>query len=74
MLVTRNLKPAIIYVIAKTFSSQVSFQYENYHTFCVFTARRLNHCQSCILKGFDCKLLLISNVGKEHRCVGKVNK
>ena len=46
----------------------------NHHTFCVFTTRWLNHCQSTILKGFDCKLLPINNVGKEHRCIWKVNK
>ena len=46
----------------------------NHHTFCVFTTRWLNHCQSSILKGFYCKLLPISNVGKEHRCMWKANK
>ena len=74
MLVTRNLKPAIIYVIAKTFSSQVLFQSENHNIFCVFVARKLNHSQSSILKRFDCTFLTMSNEEKEHRYVWKVNK
>ena len=58
----------------KYFSESSFISMSNHHTFCVFTTRSLNHCQSSILKGFDCKLLPISNVGKEHRCMWKVNK
>ena len=65
-----------IYVIRKKikiFPSKVSFQCEYYHTLCVFTAHRLNYCQCSILNDFDCKLLLLSNAGKEHRRMWKVN-